>query len=85
MQQLEDWQVATRRYESRAQDVGHWLGNMEGKLAKLDLEVQDIHAVDLQIQQLKASIQCRNFCNNFLFNAEVSLKKCVACRKCNCV
>ena len=62
VQQLEDWQVATRRYDSRAQDVGHWLGNMEGKLSKLDLEVQDIHAVDLQIQQLKASRQ-----NTFFF------------------
>ena len=56
VQQLEDWQTATRRYDSRAQDVNHWLGNMEGKLVKFDLEVQDINAVDLQIHHLKVSM-----------------------------
>ncbi|XP_041483740.1 microtubule-actin cross-linking factor 1-like isoform X4 [Lytechinus variegatus] len=53
VQQLEDRQVATRRYDSRANDVNYWLDNMEDKLGKLDLEVQDIQAVDLQIQHLK--------------------------------
>ena len=53
VQQLEDRQVATRRYDGRANDVNYWLENMEDKLGKLDLEVQDIQAVDLQIQHLK--------------------------------
>lgn len=56
MQQLEDRQVATRRYDGRANDVNYWLENMEDKLGKLDLEVQDIQAVDLQIQHLKVCL-----------------------------
>lgn len=56
LQQLEDRQLATKRYQSRSKEVNFWLDNMETKLGMLDLTVQEAKAVDLQIQQLRVSV-----------------------------
>ena len=60
LQQLEDRQLATKRYQSRSKEVDFWLDNMETKLGTLDLTVQEAKAVDIQIQQLRVSNSSRN-------------------------
>ena len=55
LQQLEDRQQATARYENRKRDVNYWLDNMESRLDQLDLAPEESETVEIQIQQLRVS------------------------------
>ena len=57
MQQLEDRQQATARYENRKRDVNYWLENMESRLDQLDLAPEESETVEIQIQQLRVSYE----------------------------
>ncbi len=57
LQQLEDRQQATARYENRKRDVNYWLENMESRLDQLDLAPEESETVEIQIQQLRVSYE----------------------------